>query len=91
MKKWREKWTDREQKNTSPLVVGNAMMAGAEQPKTRNIDTVKGKQIAQSAMNVKQASSHQHDENKASVEVKVQVQVDRKVVEVTNILKERSP
>ena len=87
MKKWREKWTDREQKNASPLIVMN----GAE-PKTRNnnvIEMVKGKQIAQSAMNVKQPSNQQHDENKTSVEVKVQ-QVDRKV-EVANVLKERSP
>jgi hypothetical protein len=44
MKKWREKWTDREQKNASPLIVMN----GGE-PKTRNnnvIEMIKGKQIA---------------------------------------------
>ncbi len=50
MKKWRDKWTDREQKNASPLIVG---VAETEQPKTRNIEMIKGKQVAQSALNVK--------------------------------------
>ena len=50
MKQWKDKWAGREQKNASPLIVG---VAGTEQPKTRNIEMIKGKQVAQSALNVK--------------------------------------
>lgn len=41
MKKWREKWAERDQKN---VVVG--IIPTVEQPKTRNIEMIKGKQIA---------------------------------------------
>ena len=100
MKQWRQKWTDKDR----PVSGGNLVeIIGAAQEqiqqqaikidqtpekKTRNIEMIKSKQVAQTAQNW---NSKKQDENEVVLVTPVKNSSAEKKLVTENVLKERSP